>query len=174
MNPMVRPLRPTFVPYPIPAYQSQGSFQGSTYMPSMPAYQSQEGTYGRNKAGAQDDAMFLSAAGQWVGLPQPSGPLKTPPPGAAMVQVRLPAAYAQVLFDGKPTSTDGINRYFVTPELPEGKTYTYALSALWKNDGDDVMKERKIEVKAGHTTVVDFTRPDDKKSPKEPTSGGSY
>jgi hypothetical protein len=38
------------------------------------------------------------------------------------------------------------------------------VSAYWKDGGDETKNERKIEVKAGHTTVVDFTRPADKKS----------
>jgi uncharacterized protein (TIGR03000 family) len=108
--------------------------------------------------------MFPSRLGQWVGLPQPSGALKTPPPGAAIVQVRVPTHFAHVLFDGERTYTDGTTRYYVMPELPDGKTCHYTVSASWKDGGEEVKKERKIEVKAGQTTVVDFTRPAAKKS----------
>jgi uncharacterized protein (TIGR03000 family) len=108
--------------------------------------------------------MFPSNKGQRVGLPQPSGPLKLAPPRAAIVQVRVPTRFAHVLFDGEGTHTDGTTRYFVTPDLPEGKTCHYTVSATWKDGADETKKERKIEVKTGHTTVVDFTRPAEKKS----------
>ena len=120
--------------------------------------------YGPHNASAPDGAMFPSRKGQKVGLPQPSGELKLPPPRAAIVQVRVPARFAHVLFDGEGTHTEGTTRYFVTPELPEGKTCHYTVSATWKDGDDDDKKERTVEVKAGHTTVVDFTRPAEKKS----------
>jgi uncharacterized protein (TIGR03000 family) len=151
---------------PYPYYPSYG--QPEDYG-SEPMYQPEDrsmGTmYGSQNQNAPDGAMYPSSKGQRVGLPQPSGALKLAPPRAAIVQVRVPARFAHVLFDGEQTYTSGTTRYFVTPELPDGKTCHYTVSATWQDGDDEAKKERKIEVKSGHTTVVDFTRPADKKSP---------
>ena len=135
------PYNPIIVPYPPPYYPP--------YPP--PAY-------GIDNAAAADGAVLLTSASQQVLMPHPSGEVRTPPPDAAVVQVRVPDASAHVLFDGERTYTAGTTRYFVTPDLPEGK-YHYTLSASWAQGGDTVTKERDIEVTAGHTTVVDFARP---------------
>ena len=159
------PYNPIMVPYPPPYYPS---YRPPEDYGSQPVYQAEDSSlrtlYGPHNMAAPDGAMFPSCQGQQVGLPQPSGALKLPPPGAAIVQVRVPSRFAHVLFDGERTYTDGTTRYFVTPELPEGKTCHYTVSASWKGGGDETTKERKVEVKAGHTTVVDFTRPAEKKS----------
>ena len=143
------PYNPIIVNYPPPYY---------------PSYRQPE-DYGSYNTAAPDGAVYLSSLGQTVNLPQPSGALKVPPPGAAIIQVRVPTTTAHVLFDGERTYTDGTTRYFVTPELPDDKTCHYVVSASWKNGDDETKKERTIQVKAGHTTVVDFTRPVEKKSP---------
>jgi uncharacterized protein (TIGR03000 family) len=157
-------------PYPYYPYYGQPEDYGSqpVYQPEDYASQQEDSSlrtmYGPHNAAAPDGAMFPSSQGQRVGLPQPSGPLKLAPPRAAIVQVRVPTRFAHVLFDGEQTHTEGTTRYFVTPDLPDGKTCHYTVSASWKDGGDETKNERKIEVKAGHTTVVDFTRPADKKS----------
>jgi uncharacterized protein (TIGR03000 family) len=159
------PYNPVTMPSPYPYYPAYG--QPEDYG-SQPSYEPEDSSlhtmYGPHNAAAPDGAMFPSSKGQRVGLPQPSGPLKLAPPRAAIVQVRVPTRFAHVLFDGEQTHTDGTTRYFVTPDLPEGKTCHYTVSASWKDGADETKKERKIEVKTGHTTVVDFTRPAEKKS----------
>ncbi len=139
------PYNPVILPYPPPYYNAYG------YPPAP--------YYGPNNAAAPDGAMFPSVIGHPVLMPHPSGALETPPPGAAIIQVRVPDEFAHVLFDGERTYTEGTTRYFVTPELPDGKTCHYTISATWKADGDTVTKERQIQVAAGHTTVVDFVHP---------------
>jgi|GEM_PF-3013055 uncharacterized protein (TIGR03000 family) len=160
------PYNPAISTYSPPVYSPYG--QPEDYG-NQPGYEPEDPSlhtmYGPHNADAPDGAMFPSRRGQRVGLPQPSGALKLPPPRAAIVQVRIPTRFAHVLFDGERTYTEGTTRYFVTPELPEGKTCHYTVSASWKDGGDDAQKERQVEVTAGHTTVVDFTRPADKKSP---------
>ncbi len=159
------PYNPAMGTYPPMYYPSYG--QPEDYG-SQPTYQPEDSAlrtmYGPHNAAAPDGAMFPSSKGQPVGLPQPSGPLKLAPPRAAIVQVRVPTQFAHVLFDGEQTHTDGTTRYFVTPELPESKTCHYTVSASWKDGADDTKKERKIEVKTGQTTVVDFTQPAEKKA----------
>ena len=83
-------------------------------------------------------------------------------PGAAIIRVKVPDPMAQIRFDGVRTYTEGTTRYFVTPDLPEGKEYTYTLSASWGSDGQTVTRERKVKVARGHTTVIDLTKSDAK------------
>jgi uncharacterized protein (TIGR03000 family) len=92
-----------------------------------------------------------------VAIPHPSGEMRTPPPDAGVIQVRLPDRFATVLFNGQKTSSVGETRYYVTPLLQSGKSGTYTISASWSKGGDAVTKEREIKVAAGHTCVVDFT-----------------
>jgi uncharacterized protein (TIGR03000 family) len=115
--------------------------------------------YGPYDDAAPHGAMFPSALGQNIQIPHPSGELRTPPPGAAIVLVRVPDASARVLFDGERTYTVGTRRYFVTPELPESKTMTYTVTASWRENGQEVNREQPVKVTAGHTTVVDFRTP---------------
>lgn len=81
-------------------------------------------------------------------------------PAPATVQVLLPAADAEVWFNGHKTSKVGTNRTFRTPELQPGKKYHYRIKAVWKRDGQPTADERRVEVAAGRTVVVDFTKPD--------------
>ena len=138
------PYNPIILPYPPPYYYAYG------YPPPY---------YGPDNTAAPDGAMFPSAIGHPVLMPHPSGALETPPPGAAIIQVRVPDESAHVLFDGERTYTIGTTRYFVTPELSDDKMHLYTISATWKMGDDTVTKERRIQVAAGHTTVVDFVHP---------------
>jgi uncharacterized protein (TIGR03000 family) len=155
-----------------PIYQPEDRSMRTTYGSQNNAMRTMYGSqnnvmrtmYGSQDNTAPDGAMYPSSQGRRVGLPQPSGALKLAPPRAAIVQVRVPTRFADVRFDGERTYTEGTTRYFVTPELPDGKTCHYTVSATWKDGGDEAKKERKVEVKTGHTTVVDFTRPAQKKS----------
>ena len=147
------PYNPIITPYPNPYYPPP--YYGPYY---NPPYVSPY-VYGPGNVGAQDGARFPTPQGQPVLMPHPSGQLRVPPAGAAIVQVRVPDAGAQVEFDGERTYTMGLTRYFVTPELPNDKPYHYTVSARWNAGGEAVTKERKVEVAAGQTTVIDFTRP---------------
>ena len=148
------PYNPAIYPYPPPYYPPYYAPEDS----SLRTYP----MYGPGNASAPDGAMFPSRMGQAVSMPHPTGVVKYPPPGAAIVQVRVPDASAHVLFDGERTYTEGTTRYFITPELPDGKTCHYTVSASWKAGGDDVTKKREVGVSAGHTTVIDFTRAEKK------------
>ena len=106
---------------------------------------------------AADGEMAPTSQGPTIVIPQPTGEVRTPPRDAGVVQVKVPEADAQVLFDGERTYTQGIKRYFVTPSLTEGKNNTYTVGARWKKDGETVTKERQVKVSPGQTSVVDFT-----------------
>jgi uncharacterized protein (TIGR03000 family) len=76
----------------------------------------------------------------------------------AVVHVRLPQELAEVAFDGHKTTTTGKNRVYSTPALTPGKTYTYTVTASW-TEGDVPRSEmRTVQVHAGQSSTVDFTK----------------
>jgi uncharacterized protein (TIGR03000 family) len=91
-------------------------------------------------------------------VPTPTGPIKSPPPGAAEIKLFVPDRFASVWFDGESTSSIGTSRYYVTPELPKGRDFHYDVKVQWNQGGRTLTEERKITVRAGETAVVDFTR----------------
>lgn len=76
----------------------------------------------------------------------------------ARIEVRLPHPDAEVWFDGRKTDVIGARRIFITPPLPAG-TYSYNISAAWHQGGRLVTEERTVTVRAGSSTLVDFTQP---------------
>ncbi len=76
---------------------------------------------------------------------------------SARIEVLLPAPDAQVWLDGNKTSSVGAQRVFASPVLAPGN-YAYEVTAVWKQDGQDVRVVRTIQVAPGRTSVVDFTR----------------
>jgi uncharacterized protein (TIGR03000 family) len=81
------------------------------------------------------------------------------PPAPAQVDVRLPFAEAEVWFDGQKTTQTGDVRYFESPPLDPNGQYVYEVRAAWTADGEEVMKTRRIRVRAGDHVIVDFTAP---------------
>jgi uncharacterized protein (TIGR03000 family) len=138
------PYNPIVYPYVYP-YSYPYSYPG--YLPEFYAYEQPPILYG-----AADSA-------NQVLVPNPSGALRTPPPGAAVIRMYVPDMFTQVWFNGEKTTSVGTTRYYVTPELPEGKPYHYEITARWTRDGQPVTEERAVNVSPGRTVVVDFTRP---------------
>jgi len=100
--------------------------------------------------------------------PGPTGPppsaQQLPPPSAetttaATVEVRLPAD-AQLWFDDTLTKPTGATRSFQTPPLQADKTFHYTIRARWTEGGQVVEQSRRVDVRAGQRSVVDFTRPE--------------
>lgn len=71
------------------------------------------------------------------------------------VQVRLPAD-AKLFVEGKPLSVTNGERTFVTPPLPSDREAVYAFKVEYTRDGETVAHTRKVRVRAGATTLVDF------------------
>ena len=89
-------------------------------------------------------------------LPQPAGEtIRTlnAPPRPAEIVVRLPAG-ARLLIDGQPTKQTAAERRFETPDLKAGKTYAYTLVAEFETDGKPVVREQRVEVRAGEEKAV--------------------
>jgi uncharacterized protein (TIGR03000 family) len=96
---------------------------------------------------------------QDVLIPQATGPLKTPPPNSALIVVRVPQEFTEILFDGVRATSVGLTRYYSTPELPAGRASQYTITAVVNRNGQPVREERVVSVMPGQTTTVNFTRP---------------
>jgi len=86
---------------------------------------------------------------------------QTVPPAASHARIRviLPAVDTEVAFEGVSVGVAGRDRTFDTPELEPGKWYTYVITATWTLEGKKMTEQRKVDVRAGQVSVVDFTRP---------------
>jgi uncharacterized protein (TIGR03000 family) len=140
-NPIILPY-----PYPYPAPYPSPVDMRSSYSPYEPRH-----------LDGPDGTLVPRTQATQVAIPHPSGEMRTPPPDAGVIQVRVPERFATVMFNGQKTSSVGETRYYVTPNLQAGKSGTYTISASWTKGGESVTKEREIKVAAGHTCVVDFT-----------------
>jgi uncharacterized protein (TIGR03000 family) len=96
-------------------------------------------------------------------LPSEAAPMTAyyyqPVPAAAdtaSIEVVVPDLQAHVWFDGTSTTTVGTDRFYQTPTLAAGSTYSYRLKASWIEGGHKVTRERTISVTSGQTTVVDL------------------
>jgi uncharacterized protein (TIGR03000 family) len=146
------PYNPIILPYPYPTpYPTPYPYPNPVYV------QSNYTPYESRSLDGPDGTLVPRAQATQVAIPHPTGEMRTPPPDAGVIQVRLPERYATVLFNGEKTSSIGLTRYYVTPDLQAGRSNTYSITAAWKKDGEEVTKERQIKVAPGHTCVVDFT-----------------
>jgi uncharacterized protein (TIGR03000 family) len=99
-------------------------------------------------------------AARQVLVPNPSGPVTTPPADAAVIRLSIPDRFGQVSFDQVKVSSIGTTRYYVTPRLPGDKPLTYVVTANFSRDGQAVSEERTVKVSPGQTSVVDFNKPE--------------
>ena len=75
------------------------------------------------------------------------------------IKVTVPDKLAELKIDGKPTTTQGIDRGFDTPELEAGKKYKYDFLVSWRpNNYTIITRERTVEFLAGDDVVVDLTK----------------
>src|SRR5262249_21452640 len=114
----------------------------------------------------------MDQAQQWllvrlkpVAEPRPPEPApKEPSPAPegqeqAYLEIRVPAD-ADVWLDGHKSSQIGSERKFVNPPLKRGSTYAYDVRARWTVDGLPVEQTRKVEVRAGERSRVNFLTPE--------------
>jgi uncharacterized protein (TIGR03000 family) len=76
----------------------------------------------------------------------------------ARLRVRLPAN-AELLIDGKKTTSTGAVREFQTPDLDPERIYSYLVRARWVEDGITVEKSLKVRMLSGNRVTVNFVRP---------------
>ena len=87
-----------------------------------------------------------------------SAPAATDTAGSATVRVQVPAD-AEVWFDGAATRQRGEDRVYSTPPLEAGRDYHYDIRARWMENGRPVEETRRVGVRAGQETNVDFMQP---------------
>jgi uncharacterized protein (TIGR03000 family) len=78
------------------------------------------------------------------------------PSNTATIEVSVPPD-AKIWFDDSPTAQTGSERYFESPPLTPGKTYSYAMTAQWRGpDGKDIVRKQQVSVRANATSSVEF------------------
>jgi uncharacterized protein (TIGR03000 family) len=65
---------------------------------------------------------------------------------------------AKVYFDGKATTSTGMNRVFDTPALPQGKC-TYVIRCTWMENGVEIGRDVTLTCNPNTMCAVDFTAP---------------
>ena len=81
-------------------------------------------------------------------------PLRT----TATVNVVLPAD-AELSFQGIRVGQTGDYRRFITPPLLPGSSYTYDIRATWRANGQEVTRDRHVDIQAGDQLTVDLLTP---------------
>ena len=76
---------------------------------------------------------------------------------SALIEVRVPPD-ARVSFDGDGTTQTGTDRLFSSPPLSSGQAYHYTVKARWEQNGRQVERTRRVEVRAGQRSRVDFNQ----------------
>jgi uncharacterized protein (TIGR03000 family) len=112
----------------------------------------------------RDNSSVVSAVSTTVVPPAPSvnvmrsTTLSTPASGTATIRVRLPAD-ARLYFEGELTTSTGPDRVFQSPALALGRNYRYDVKAVWNDNGQEVVRQRSVLVRAGREVDVDLTGP---------------
>jgi uncharacterized protein (TIGR03000 family) len=152
------PYNPIIYPYinPYPVYNP--SYYASNYPAPYYGGYGGYGGIGNEITSNYTPQQQQPAAGDSVPLPEVAGPVTTPPAGGAIIRLSIPDPMGQVYFDGVQTSSIGTQRWYVTPQLPDGRNLTYTVRATFNRNGQPVSEERRIVVAPGRTSVVDFTR----------------
>jgi uncharacterized protein (TIGR03000 family) len=96
-----------------------------------------------------------------IPTPQPAAKTSPAPEQPAYVRVLLPSEKDKLTIEGQPTQQKGKSRLYVSPPLALDKNYTYTVEATWaKNGYTDVIRTRKVPVRAGQTVEVDLREAD--------------
>lgn len=86
----------------------------------------------------------------------------------ATVTVRAPID-ANVYAEGVALRLVDGERTFMTPPLPAGQRFDYTFRLETRRDGETISRERKVTVRAGGTSVCDFTDTSSAKLPAPPS-----
>jgi len=99
--------------------------------------------------------------------PAPQQPADMPKldDNAVLIAVRVPES-AVIWFDGDKTTQTGSLREFITPVLEPGQRYTYEIKAQWVENGQEVVRTRKMDIYAGDRLMVNFMAPGKSAPPK--------
>lgn len=79
-------------------------------------------------------------------------------PYAAVIDLIVPAG-SELWFQGLKTRQKGSFRFFESPPLEPGKTYTYTIKTVWTNaKGEKVERTRAVQIRAGDYLRLDLRR----------------
>ncbi|MCS6976771.1 MAG: TIGR03000 domain-containing protein [Gemmatales bacterium] len=112
------------------------------------------------------------------GVAESPGAIAPPPTGPtpATVTIQVPAN-ATLYFGEQKMNQTGTTRTFRSPPLEPGKTYVYKVKVSWPSGPGQTAysAEHEITVRAGQTTVIDFTPLAKAPSPitNQPTAGSA-
>jgi len=87
-------------------------------------------------------------------------PNNTPQSPAPVIVEVLVDTDAILVINDKDTKTKGAERYFQSPPVDAGKTFSYEIEATWTNQGIPMRQRRTIILRAGDRATVDLTKPD--------------
>ncbi len=76
----------------------------------------------------------------------------------ARIHLQVPAG-ASLWFDNEKTAKTGSSRDFITPPLPTGTNYTYAIRVEWTENGRKVESTRRVSFQTGAQVDLDLTKP---------------
>jgi uncharacterized protein (TIGR03000 family) len=97
-------------------------------------------------------------------LSRQDGPEQLPAPNVdakpARVEVVVSDPNAEVWFGNHQTKAKGLKRAFETPNLQPGKSYSYAVTVSWTENGVAKRETRRVGVQPGSTVVAVFTQGD--------------
>jgi uncharacterized protein (TIGR03000 family) len=140
--------------------QSYGSYYPQSYTPYSSstygsAYSPYSGSYGATKDAnpgptPSGDMYYSGTSG---GTPMPA-----PAEKVAHIEVIVPDDAAKVWCNGYLWQGKGSTRYFNSPELTPGTTFSYTIRVAWNQAGQSQAKDRVVYVTAGAQLVVDFTQ----------------
>ena len=81
-------------------------------------------------------------------------------PNIAVLMAHLPE-HAAIWFNGSPTQSKGMVRYFESPPLTPGKRYAYTVRIVWHEKGKWVHKVEKVPVRSGEIHCIYLTPADE-------------
>jgi uncharacterized protein (TIGR03000 family) len=133
------PYNPIVVPYDVSPYPVYAPVDTSAY-PPVPA-----------------PTAVIPSTGSLAGTNgiEVSGPLSTPPPHTAVINLRVPSYWASVTINGQRIDSTGTSRTFVTPALSGRRSYTVA--ATWSRHGHQTQFSQTVQVEPGHMVTLDFS-----------------
>jgi hypothetical protein len=117
-------------------------------------------TYGSypTSGGGPPYSVSTTASSQGAAAPaetvEVSGPLDVPPPRRGVIRLRLPREWADVYVNGQKIDAMGKSRTYVTPELPQARTFKIA--AVWKDKAGPARVEGTVTVAAGQIRTLDL------------------
>jgi uncharacterized protein (TIGR03000 family) len=89
--------------------------------------------------------------------PAAEPPVAPQPPEPAMIDLTLPTRDAEVWVGGVRTTQTGTERRFVSPPLPPGSDYVYAVRVRWRDaQGEVKLQQHNVLVQAGSHVTVTF------------------